>query len=148
MKKLVIGSLFALAATTASAWDISATATRDFHAERNGGGLALGHNVGPVRVSLGAERFIAGKNDLDRYNIMASYDVVKTKLGNLSVVGGGAYLDNQTGQDGFAALAGVGYSFPLTKVVTLGVTATRQFGQDRVKSADGNSVTAGLRFKF
>lgn len=149
MKKFVIGSLVALAASSSFAWDLSVTQTRDFGTvERNGAGLAVGHNVGPVHVSLGAQRFQKGNNDLDRYSLMASYDVVKTKLGNFSVKGGGAYLNNQVGQDGYAAVAGVGYTFPITKALSFGLDATRQFGQDRVSRQDGNAVTAALTVKF
>lgn len=148
MKKFILGTAMAIAASAASAADIGVTATRDYNSLRNGGGINVGHNMGDTRLSVGVERFTRGNNDLDRYNLTAAHPVVKTKFGNLSVLGGGAYLNNQVGKDGFALFAGVGYSYPVTKTVSFGLDVTRQFGQDRVKSADGNAVTAGLTFKF
>ena len=148
MKKLIIGTAIAIAASSASALDLNVSMTRDMTAERNGVGLMVGNKVGPVHVGLGVDRFVKGNNDLDRYSLVASYDVLKTKVGTLSAKGGGAYLDRQTGKDGFAALAGVGYTLPLTKTLALDVDVVRQFGQDRVKSLDGNVVSAGLTLKF
>ena len=66
----------------------------------------------------------------------------------VAVKGGAAYLNNQTGQDGYAALVGVGASLPVAKKVALTLDATRQIGQDRVNSFDGNRVTAGVKFSF
>jgi outer membrane autotransporter protein len=67
---------------------------------------------------------------------------------SVAVKGGAAYLNNQTGQDGYAALIGVGASLPVNKNVALTVDATRQYGQDRVNSFDGNRVTAGVKYSF
>lgn len=148
MKKLIIGSAIAIAASSAAALDLGVNTTRDMSADRNGYGLSLGSKVGPVQATVGIDRFVKGNNDLDRYSLILSYDVLATKFGTLSVKGGGAYLNRQTGKDGYAAVTGVGYSLPLTKTVSLGVDFTRQYGQDRVKSLDGNAVTAGLTVKF
>ena len=149
MKKLVIASAIALMASTASALDLSVSQTRDFgRVERNGVGLAVGHNVGPVHLGLGVERFTKGTNDLDRYSLVASYDVLKTKVGSVAVKAGGAYLNNERGSDGFAAVAGLGYRFPVTKTVSVGVDVVRQFGQERVSAQDGNRATAVVTLKF
>ena len=61
---------------------------------------------------------------------------------------GAAYLNNQTGADGYAMTVGVGASMPVTKSVAFTVDAARQYGQDRVSAFDGNRVTAGLKYKF
>jgi outer membrane autotransporter protein len=66
----------------------------------------------------------------------------------VGVRAGGAYLNNQTGADGYAAVVGVGASVPVTKQVSLTVDVTRQYGQDRVQSFDGDRVTAGLKYRF
>ena len=43
---------------------------------------------------------------------------------------------------------GLGVSAPVTKKVSVGLDFASQYGQDRVKSSDGNTVTVGLSYKF
>ena len=149
MKKFAIATMIALAATAASALEVGVTTGRDYAGtSRNATGLTVGQNVGPVNVTGGFDRAIQGTNDQDRYSLVAGYDVAKLGPVTVAVKGGAAYLNNQTGQDGYAALVGVGASLPVAKKVALTLDATRQIGQDRVNSFDGNRVTAGVKFSF
>lgn len=150
MKKLAIASLIALAATAASALEVGVTSTRDYSGaqNRNASGVTVGEQFGKVGVTAGFERFTQGANDQDRYSVVAGYTIAK--LGSVTVTPkvGVAYLNNQTGQDGYAMTAGVGASLPVTKQVSLTADVARQYGQDRVQSFDGNRVALGLKYKF
>lgn len=150
MKKIAIASLIALAATAASALEVGVVATRDYSGEpnRNGGGVTLGQKYGAVGLTAGFERFTKGSNDQDRYSLVAGMDVARVGAFTLTPKVGVAYLNNQTGADGYAMTVGAGVSTPLTKQVSLGLDVARQWGQDRVKASDGNTVTVGLSYKF
>jgi opacity protein-like surface antigen len=149
MKKLLIASTIALAATAASALEVGVTATRDYAAtNRNTAGITVGQKVGALGVTVGAERTTVGANDQNRYTVVAGYDLVK--LGTVTVTPkvGGAYVANQTGADGYALVAGVGASYPITKTIAATVDYARQIGQDRIESANGNRFTAGVKYNF
>jgi hypothetical protein len=150
MKKIAIASIIALAATAASALEVGTSVTRDYsgNPDRNGAGVSLTQRYGKVGVTAGFDRFTKGANDQDRYSIVAGYDVGKVGSFTVTPKLGVAYLNNQVGQDGYAMTAGVGFSTPITKQVTLGLDLASQRGQDRVNSSDGNTVAIGLSYKF
>ena len=149
MKKIAIATILAVAAMSASALEIGVTGTRDYAGtDRNGYGLTVGESFGKVGVTAGFDRFTSGANDQDRYSVVAGYDVAKLGIVTVTPKVGAAYLDNQTGSNGYAMTVGVGASMPVTKQVSIGLDIARQYGQDRVQSFDGNRVTAGVRYKF
>ena len=149
MKKFTIATAIVLAASAASALEVGVTTARDYAgANRGATGLTLGQKMGPTQVTAGFDRATQGTNDQDRYSLMAGVDIAKLGAVSVGVRGGAAYLNNQTGADGYAALVGVGTSLPVAKKVALTLDVTRQYGQDRVKAHDGNRVTAGLRYSF
>ena len=149
MKKFAIATMIALAASAASALEVGVTTARDYTgSDRNAAGVTVGEKFGAVTLTAGFDRTNGGTNDQDRFSLVAGYDVAKLGPVSVAVKGGAAYLNNQTGQDGYAALIGVGASLPVSKKVALTVDATRQYGQDRVNSFDGNRVTAGLKYSF
>jgi outer membrane autotransporter protein len=149
MKKIAIASLLALAATVASAAEIGVTGTRDYSGtDRNFAGVTLGQSFGKVGVTAGFERSTVTNNDQDRFSLVAGYDVAKVGPVTVTPKVGAAYLNNQTGADGYAMTVGVGASVPVTKQVSIGLDVARQYGQDRVNQFDGNRVTAGVRYKF
>lgn len=150
MKKFAIASILAIAATAASAVEVGVTATRDYSGaeNRNSGGITLGQSYGKVGVTAGFERFTRGTNDQDRYSLVAGYDVVKVGSVTVTPKVGVAYLNNQTGEDGYAMTVGIGARVPVTKQVSVGLDVARQYGQDRVNAFDGNRVTAGVVYKF
>lgn len=150
MKKILIATAIALAATAASALEVGVTTTRDYSGaeNRNSGGVTVGQKFGAVGLTAGFERFIAGANDQDRYSVVAGYDVAKIKTATVAVKTGVAYLNNQTGANGYAMTVGAGVSVPVTKQVSVGLDVARQYGQDRVNQFDGNRVTAGVTYRF
>ena len=148
MKKIAIASILALSAVAASAVEVGVTTTRDDTGARNATGFTVGNSYGRLGVTAGFERFTQGANDQDRYSIVAGYNVAKLGAITITPKVGAAYLNNQTGQDGYAATVGIGASMPLTKQVTVGVDYARQYGQDRVQSFDGDRVTASVKYRF
>lgn len=150
MKKLAIASIIALAATAASALELGVTHTRDYSGaeSRNGAGVSLTQRYGKVGVTAGFDRFTKGSNDQDRYSLVAGYDVAKVGAFTVTPKLGAAYLQNQVGENGYAMTVGAGVSTPLTKQISLGLDVARQYGQDRVKASDGNTVALGLSYKF
>jgi hypothetical protein len=149
MKKFAIATAIALAATAASALEVGVTTARDYAGNnRNAAGFTVGQKFGAVSMTAGFDRATLGTNDQDRYSVVAGVNVAKLGPVTVGVRAGGAYLNNQTGADGYAAVVGVGASVPVTKQVSLTVDVTRQYGQDRVQSFDGDRVTAGLKYRF
>jgi hypothetical protein len=149
MKKFAIATMIALVATAASALEVGVTTARDYAGtDRNATGVTVGEKFGAVTLTAGFDRSTQGANDQDRFSLVAGYNVAKLGPVSVAVKGGAAYLNNQTGQDGYAALVGVGASLPINKNMALIVDATRQYGQDRVNSFDGNRVTAGIKYSF
>jgi hypothetical protein len=149
MKKFAIATAIALAATAASALEVGVTTARDYAGDnRNAAGFTVGQKFGAVSMTAGFDRATLGTNDQDRYSVVAGVNVAKLGPVTVGVRAGGAYLNNQTGADGYAAVVGVGASVPVTKQVSLTVDVTRQYGQDRVQSFDGDRVTAGLKYRF
>jgi outer membrane autotransporter protein len=149
MKKIVIASLIALSAVSANALEVGITESRDYAgANRNGVGITVGQTFGRFGATTGIEKFTQGKNDQNRYSLIGSYGVGAVGPSKVSFKGGVAYLDNQRGADGSAWVVGAGVAIPVTTKVSATLDLTRQFGQDRVKSFDGNKVTAGLTYSF
>ena len=149
MKKFVIASAFALAASTVSALEVGVTASHDYAGvNHNGYGVSIGDRAGKGSIALGYGHFDRKNNKQDVFSAIAGYDLTKVGLVTLSAKGGVAYLDNSASANGYAALVGVGASLPLTKNLAVTLDATRQFGQDRVKQHDGNRISGGLRLSF
>ena len=149
MKKILIATAVALAATAASAAEFGVTANRDYAgANRNGTGITIGEKFGKVGVTAGFERTTAGTNDQDRLSLVAGYDIARFGQMTIAPKLGVAHLNNQTGADGYAMTVGIGAAVPLNKTVSLTADIARQYGQDRVAAFDGDRVTVGLRFKF
>ena len=149
MKKFTLATVLALTAFSASAVEVGVTGTRDYAGtDRNGGGITIGQSYGKVGITAGFERFVQGSNDQDRYSFVAGYDVAKFGPVTVTPKLGVAYLNNQTGADGYAMTVGVGASVPVAKKVTVGLDVARQYGQDRVNQFDGNRVTVSARYAF
>lgn len=166
MKKILIATAIALAATAASALEVGITTTRDYSTSatvdcgfiagpstcatqnRNSTGITVGEKFGKVGVAAGFERFTKGTNDQDRFSLTAGYDVAKISTATVAVKTGVAYLNNQTGSNGYAMTVGAGVTVPVTKQVSVGLDVARQYGQDRVSQFDGNRVTAGVTYRF
>ena len=149
MKKILFATL-ATMALSASAVEVGVNGLRDYSgtSDRTGYGVTLGDKFGAIGLEAGYNRFTQGSNDQDRYSVVGSYDVTKVGPVTLAVKAGVAYLNNQTGSNGYAVTAGVGASVPVYKNLAATVDYRRQEGQNRVSAFDGNQVAVGLKYSF
>jgi outer membrane autotransporter protein len=147
LKKFIfIAALFA--ATTASAVELGINASRDMsNSDRNGYGITLGQKTGKVGVTAGFDRYTTG-TDLDKYTLVGSYDVAKFGGVTVAAKAGAAYLNQKSGNDGYAWLVGAGVEYPVAKSVSLTADYRYQVGQSRVSSLDGSTVSAGIKYSF
>lgn len=150
MKKLAIATLIAMAATAASALEVTVVGTRDYSGatNRNGAGVVVSEQFGKVVVGAGVESLNKGSDNQDRYSLTAGYDLAKFGTVTVAPQVGVTFLDNQASQDGYAMTIGVGVTVPLTKQVGLTAAIARQYGQDRVQTFDGNRFTVGVKYGF
>lgn len=149
MKKILITAVIAMAATTASAFEVGVQVGRDFgDTNRNFGGLTVGQSLGPVTLSAGYHRTSVTANDQNRWSVVGGYDLVKVGPVQFAPTVGAAYLNNKTTSNGLAMTVGVEASVPVSKSLEGVVDYTYQIGQSRVNQFDGSRVTAGLRYKF
>jgi outer membrane autotransporter protein len=79
---------------------------------------------------------------------MGSYNLTQVGVATVAVKAGVAYLDQKNSNDGYAALVGAGVSIPVTTKIAATVDYRYQAGQSRVKSLDGNTISAGLKYSF
>lgn len=150
MKKIVIATFLALAALSASAIEVGVSAAQDRALDDTGVRLTAGSAALPMGLkgSLEVTRIDAGSKQLTQYGVVASREI--TKLGVVSVGAkvGASYLDRNFGERGYVATVGVGATMPLNQKLDLTVGAERRYGQDRVADLNGNTLTAGLSYKF
>jgi len=150
MKKFAIASVLALAAVSASAVEVGVNGGYSWGGptDRPSAGITLGEKFGKMGVTAGFTR--ATKDvDQDKYSLVGSYDVATIAKTTVAVKAGAAYLSN-TGNvaDGYAALVGVGASYPITKAVSLTADYRYQAGQSRVNQFDGSTVAFGAKYSF
>jgi hypothetical protein len=149
MKKVLVGSVIALAAFTASALELGVNVSRDFSSTPlNSVGLTLGKTLGSVNVGVGYSRSTNTQENQNRFSLGGGVNLMKVGsvlvTPNASVV----YLNNSQSANGYAMTAGVDFSMPITKKLDGYVDVSHQFGQDRVSRFDGTALTAGVRYKF
>ena len=150
MKKLAIASVLAFAALSASAVEVGVNGSYDFGGsnERPGAGITIGEKFGKFGVTAGFDRYTK-TTDQDKYSLVGSYDVATIAKTTVAVKAGAAYLSNTSGvADGYAALVGVGTSYPITKAVALTADYRYQAGQSRVNQFDGSTVAFGAKYSF
>lgn len=148
MKKTIIASILAVSSLAASALELGVHGTRDYTGDQNTVGLSLTKRTGALGLSAGYDRTVSVANHQDRFSVGAGYDVVKVGPVTVAAKVGGTYLHNQHTVDGFAMIVGAGFTVPVTKNMNAVLDVTRQYGQDRVSSYDGNRVSLGLAYKF
>jgi len=153
MKKLVIMAFLAVTVMAASAADIGLRAGRLGGAMTNdagltGAGVTVGQQFGKIGAELAYDRAFMGSSSVSRYSLTGSYPVAKFKGVSFAAKAGVAFIDPTVGANGYAATAGIGASYPLTKKVSLVADYAYQVGQDRVKSFNGNMITVGTKYSF
>lgn len=148
MKKIALIATLALAAGMASAADFGARVGYNGGTEKNSAGITVGQKFGALGAEAAFDRSTDGKLNVNRYSLVGSYDVAKVAGATVAVKAGGAYIDPSKGADGYAGLVGFGVSYPVTKEVSLVADYAYQKGQARVRSFNGNTVSAGVKVAF
>jgi len=147
MKKVILVTAL-LASMGAQAVELGINASRDTaNTDRTGVGITIGQKYDKVGITAGFDQYKSG-TDLNKYTLVASYDVTKVGAATIAVKGGVAYLDQKNTTDGYAALVGAGVSYPLSKQVALTADYRYQAGQSKVSSLDGSTIVAGLKYSF
>jgi len=147
MKKVILVTAL-LASMGAQAVELGVNASRDTaNTDRTGYGITVGQKFDKVGITAGFDQYKSG-TDLNKYSLVASYDVTKVGAATIAVKGGVAYLDQKNTTDGYAALVGAGVSYPLSKQVALTADYRYQAGQSKVSSLDGSTISAGLKYAF
>jgi outer membrane autotransporter protein len=147
MKKIIFSTLATLA-LSASAVEVGVNSVQDKATDRTGFNIVAGDNFGPVGLEAGFTRFTKGDNNQNKYGVTASYDIFKTSFASVDVRTGVAYLNNQTGDNGFAMTVGAGVSVPVMKNLSAVLVFDHQYGQKKVDSFNGNVITGGLKYSF
>lgn len=148
MKKLAIIAILASISAAASATDIGLRVGRNGGTETNNAGVTIGQSYGALGAEAAFDRSTVGVVNVDRYSLLGSYEVAKVAGATVAVKAGAAYIDPARGHDGFAALVGVGASYPVTKKVSVVADYAFQEGQTRVRGYNGNTVSAGVKYSF
>ena len=147
MKKVILVTAL-LASMGAQAVELGINASRDTaNTDRTGYGITIGQKYDKVGITAGFDQYKSG-TDLNKYSLVASYDVTKVGAATIAVKGGVAYLDQKNTTDGYAALVGAGVSYPLSKELALTADYRYQAGQSKVSSLDGSTISAGLKYAF
>lgn len=147
MKKLAIATILALAAGSASAFDVGVSGGRANSLDENLVGVSVGKKFGLLGVSAGYDR-LGGNVDQNRYSLMGSVDLFKVEKVQFAAKAGYAYLDNKHGVNGNAFVFGVGASMPVAKKVAATLDVVRQQGENKVEAFDSNMVTVGVKVRF
>lgn len=149
MKSLLIAALVATASLPTLALDVGMRGVYNEGNIPSMAGVTVGQKFGPVGVEGAFDRSTRGPVNVNRWSVLGSYDVVKFGPVTVSAKAGAAFIDpSDSGINGYAAIVGVGASFPVTKRVSLVADYAYQRGQERVSSFNGNSVSAGAKFSF
>jgi len=149
MKKFILASALTLAATAASAWDLTVTGNRDLTADRNGAGLSISKNVeAGLSVGLGFDRFDYKKGNVDLFSAVASYEFIKVMGVGIAAQSAIAYNRSEFGADGFAFQPGIALNMPITKRTALVADVRKQYGENKIKYLDGTAVSIGLKTSF
>jgi opacity protein-like surface antigen len=152
MKKIALATVLALAAVSASAVEVGVVGGTDFL--NNGGnrgtaGLTIGQHFD--KFSVTAEGLRETRNNTNKYNLLAGYDVAKLGSATFTVKAGVSYIDNGTitqHSDRYAGVIGAGVSIPVTSKIDATVDYRFTDTKENVVGFQGNTVLVGARYSF
>lgn len=147
MKKLAIMAALVAAVSVATAADVGVRYSTTSNTVSETTGVTVGQKFGKIGAEFAFDRAVSGNNN-DRYSLIGSYDVATIAGATVAVKAGGAYVQPTIGETGYAAVAGVGVSYPLTKSVSAVADYSYQRGQERIQSFDGNTLSVGVKYSF
>lgn len=148
MKKLAIIALLATATGVASAAEVGVRMGQHGEDDAKYNGVTVTQTIKGVKTEFAFDRHSDNGFSVNRLSALGVMDLAKVGGVTLSAKGGVAHLNPSQGSSGFAAIVGVGASYPLNKTTTLVVDVNRMRGQSRVSGLDGTSVSAGVKFAF
>jgi opacity protein-like surface antigen len=152
MKKIALATLLALAAVSASAVEVGVVGGTDFvNGGKNYGtaGVTVGEHFGSFSVTADALRQI--KNDTNKFDLLAGYDVFKFGSATLTAKAGVAFIDNNLakGDNRYAGVIGAGVSVPVTSKVSATLDYRFTDTKDSVeKYQQGSTVLVGVKYGF
>jgi outer membrane autotransporter protein len=150
MKKLALVAILAATLSGAvSAAEFGINTGRNAGVDSNFVGMTLSKKVdGVFGVEGSVDRTTSGAVRVNRYSLLGTYELAKFNNVTVSAKGGVAYVNPGMGENGYAAVVGLGVSYPLTKTVSLVGDIQHQGGQNRISQYNGNIVSAGLKVSF
>ncbi len=149
MKKFAVMAALAVAAISASAFELGVHGTHTAGASTDFVGVSLGKKFGVMGVEGTFDRSTRGAVNFNRFGLVGSYDVAQVLGATVSPKMGVAFIDpTHSGVNGYAVTAGVGVSYPVAKNVSLTADYAYQKAQGRVATFSGNQVSAGVKFAF
>ena len=148
MKKLAIITLLATVAGLASAADVGVRFNHNGGNNTSGFGITVGQKFGSLGVDLAADRSAVASTDVNRFSLVGSYDLANVYGVTVAAKAGAAFIDAEGQKHGGALLGGIGASYTVTKKINLVADYAYQQGQDRVRTWNGNTVSAGVKYSF
>ena len=149
MKKLVVMAVMALAVASASAVEVCVRGTHSSGADNTAAGVTIGQKFGPVGVEGAFDRTTRGSVNTNKFSVTGSYDVATFYGIVVAPKAGVAFIDTaNSGSNGYAAIVGVGATYPLTKQVSLTADYYYQKAQTSFSSYDGNYFAFGAKYSF
>jgi len=149
MKKTITAIIASSVVSIASAADLTVVYNRLTSEKTNGAGISVGTELTKgLNVSVGADRFKQNKLDTDLYTVNMSYEVLKLLGVGISPTVGVGYVTQDKGKSGITTNAGLSFSKPLTKNVSVVTEVNRTMGEDKVKSLNTTVVSLGFRTSF
>lgn len=144
MKKIVIGSVLALAAATSFASDVSVSAVHDYQSKTNGVRLETSVPFTGLKASVTTLDHVATRVAVGKEFSLANIGPV-----NVGATVSAVYQDTRgSGSDGYGLTVGTAAKYDISKNVQAFVGVERFVGQQRVSKFDGNVAVAGLNIKF
>lgn len=146
MKSLVIGSILAVAAFTATAAEVSVGGAYDYTANQGGTRVAASAGqLGPIKPTASVTHI----NDVyTRYAVGGEAGLFKVGPVAVGATAAGVYQATAFGENGYGATIGVKATYDVTKNVAIVGGVERFFAQDRIKAYEGNVATVGVSYKF
>lgn len=143
MKKLVIGTVLAVAAAVSFAADVSVSAVHDVKSNANGVRVATSVPLG-LTASVTALEGLGNRVALGKEVTVATFGPVALGA-NVS----GVYQNSHGPvSNGYGLTVGAGATYAITKNVKAFVGVERFFGQDRISQFNGGVASIGVNARF
>lgn len=148
MTKTILATALILAATAASATELTAVGGRNYGTETNNAGVVVGETFGPLKGEASVTRDVTGTHRVTNYGVAVGYPVAKLGSTVVTAKAGVNYLDATKGLNGYGAKVALEAAYPLTKHVSV----VGEYGylrtESQIRALGGNQVAVGVRYGF